>query len=58
MFYLPDVIEEFLLPTAFILVYFLFCITIPPDVVIILHQGAFYLLSVFTGSVQKAEPER
>jgi hypothetical protein len=23
----------------------------PPDVVIILHQGAFCLLSVFTGSV-------
>ena len=28
-------------------------ITIPPDVVIILHQGAFCLLSVFTGSVHR-----
>ena len=34
-----------------ICVYFLLDITLPPDV-IILHQGAFCLLSVFTGSVQ------
>jgi len=33
-----------------ICVYFLFDITLPPDV-IILHQGAFCLLSDFTGSV-------
>lgn len=33
----------------------LFVLTTPPDAVIILHQGAFCLLCVFTGSVQILE---
>ena len=36
---------------SLICVYFFLVITTPPDVVIILHQGAFCLLSVFTGAV-------
>ena len=40
--------------TSWIRVYFRFAITMPPHVVIILHKGAFCLLSVFTGAVQIA----
>ena len=37
-------------------VYFRLDIITPPHVVIILHKGAFCLLSVFTGSVHKDSP--
>ena len=44
-------IEIMMLSSSFTCVYVLFFIVKPPDV-IILHQGAFCLLSEFTGSVQ------
>ena len=42
------------IPVGYFFMPFLPDIITPPDVVIILHQGAFCLLSVFTGSVQSS----